>query len=125
MTYQLSADKFNLFAALKVFNHGRHGNGEGETPIYPRLRAGPCGTTLATAFGSDLRSVDTLRSSLRSPNPMPSARAHQRYAYEYTQVKNVPHRILIAIVYHRIHINAVVTSHLITVANHSHDKTAK
>ena len=26
-------------------------------------RAGPCGTTLATAFGSDLRSVDTLRSS--------------------------------------------------------------
>ena len=26
-------------------------------------RTGPCGTTLATAFGSDLRSVDTLRSS--------------------------------------------------------------
>ena len=27
------------------------------------LCSGPCGTTLATAFGSDLRSVDTLRSS--------------------------------------------------------------
>ena len=26
-------------------------------------RSGPCGTTLVTAFGSDLRSVDTLRSS--------------------------------------------------------------
>ena len=26
-------------------------------------RAGPCGTTLVTAFGSDLRSVDTLRRS--------------------------------------------------------------
>ena len=30
-------------------------------PFSPRT--GPCGTTLATAFGSDLRSVDTLRSS--------------------------------------------------------------
>ena len=34
-------------------------------------RACPCGTTLATAFGSDLRSVDTLRGSrfaLRQPD---------------------------------------------------------
>ena len=28
-----------------------------------RVRAGPCGTTLAPAFGRDLRSVDTLRGS--------------------------------------------------------------
>jgi hypothetical protein len=39
---------------------------------------------------------------------MPSARAHQRYAYEYTQVKNIPQMILIAIVYQRILQNAVV-----------------
>ena len=30
MTYQLSEDKLNLFAALKVLNHGRHGNGKGK-----------------------------------------------------------------------------------------------
>ena len=32
------------------------------------------------------------------------------YACGHTQVKNVPHRILTATVYHRIYINAVVTS---------------
>jgi hypothetical protein len=31
------------------------------------FRSGPCGTTLATAYGSDLRSVDILRSS-RTPS---------------------------------------------------------
>ena len=40
------------------------------------LAAGPCGTTLATAFGSDHWSVDMLRSSLRSPNLTTSSQAH-------------------------------------------------
>jgi len=34
---------------------------------YDCFRSGPCGTTLATAYGSDLRSVDILRSS-RAPS---------------------------------------------------------
>ena len=76
------------------------------------IRTPHSATTLATAFGSDLRSVDTLRSSLRSPNPMPSARAHQRYACGHTQVKNIPHRILTATGYHRILQNAVVRTPL-------------
>ena len=37
------------------------------------------------------------------------------YACGHTQVKNVPHRILTATVYHRIYINAVVASPLDTV----------
>ena len=37
------------------------------------------------------------------------------YACGHTQVKNVPHIILTSTVYHRIYINAVVTSHLDTV----------
>ena len=37
------------------------------------------------------------------------------YACGHTQVNNVPHRILTATVYHRIYINAVVTSPLDTV----------
>ena len=44
---------------------------------------------------------------------------------DLTQVKNVPLSILITTVYHRIYINAVVASHLISVANHSHGKTTK
>ncbi len=40
-------------------------DGAGRTPVATAIaaRAGPCGTTLVTAFGSDLRSVDTLRGS--------------------------------------------------------------
>ena len=37
--------------------------GNNQNNFFLMPRTGPCGTTLATAFGSDLRSVDTLRSS--------------------------------------------------------------
>ena len=56
--------------------------------------AGPCGATLATAFSSDLRSVDTLRSSLRSPNLTASRQAHLGEGAVMT--KNVAPRTLVA-----------------------------
>ena len=48
----------HLLHFLPVSSFGNNRNNFFLTP-----RTGPCGTTLATAFGSDLRSVDTLGSS--------------------------------------------------------------
>ena len=60
-----SAILFQYFLPQRTQRSQRSWDGEkGE-------RSAPCGTTLATAFGSDLRSVDTLRGSrfaLRQPD---------------------------------------------------------
>ena len=80
----------------------------------PATRAGPCGTTLAPAFGSDLRSVDTLRGS-RYALSQPDSLRRRAHLARGIRVKPQTSNIYTLYTATILHINLPVSHHPLLV----------